>query len=345
MRLVFASGDIGGARALAPVAKLAVTSGNQVWFVRHGAIVKEYLNRDVTWNWVYPHKNQQELLSDLDPDIIVFASSVSDQFALDLALTAQSKGIKTVHILDNWSNYSARMINKAGKRLTPDIYTVMDDLAASAAELEGINPSSIVVTGTPALSNIKERTPAPKGDIIFISEPVSLDQGRDRTQPIFRGYTEDEVLKLVFKTLQRMPDHVNLKIFPHPREKLGSLEHTVKSICTTVRSTIVTENEKLSVLSNSRAVIGMSSILLYECWLSGLPVLSIQPNLVLQNLRYLEGRPGLHIAYDTNRAVLSLNKLLGPPVASHKARALVERVRHQRASTNILGALSEIFAN
>ena len=63
---------------------------------------------------------------------------------------------------------------------------------------------------------------------------------------------------------------------PHPREEPANLEHIVKNISTTVRSAIVTENEKSTILSDARAVIGMSSILLYECWLSGLPVLSLQ---------------------------------------------------------------------
>lgn len=345
MRLIFASGDIGGARALAPVAKLAVASGNQVWFVQHGAIAREYSNRFVEWNWVYSSKNQQDLLNKLDPHVIVFASSVSDQLALDLALTAQSKGIKTAHILDSWSSYGARMINKAGRKLTPDIYMVMDDLAASAAKFDGINPSSIVVTGTPALSFIRPRTPLQRGEIIFISEPVSIDQGRDRTNPNFRGYTEDEVLTLLLKTLQNFTYQVNLKIFPHPREEPANLEHIVKNISTTVRSAIVTENEKSTILSDARAVIGMSSILLYECWLSGLPVLSLQPNLLVQNLRYLEGRPGLYTVYNSDEVMPSLNKLLGPPMRGHSDRALEERVRHQSASKNILAALSKLVCN
>ena len=50
-------------------------------------------------------------------------------------------------------------------------------------------------------------------------------------------------------------------------------------------------------------VIGMASILLYEAWLLQKPVISIQPNLRQEHLRYLEKRPGLH--FSTEKAELS----------------------------------------
>ena len=341
MRLIFAAGDVGGARALAPVAHLAARSGHQVWVVKHGAIATDHENQNVIWNWVDPSFVADNLLTELNPDIVVFASSVTDTMALELALTAQNKGLPTAHILDNWSNYAARLVHPSGQRLTPGIYTVMDDLAAQSAVADGLSPNSVVITGTPALASVTPQTPHPSGHVIFASEPVSMDQGSDPDKPGYRGYTEDQVLKMLLQELQPWADQVDLHVFPHPREDPAGLATILQRHSGRVHTKITPPGEKATVRAAARAIVGMSSILLYDSWLAGLPTLSLQPGLRLPHLRYLEGRPGLFTVDHETQVATALSQLLGPCSLDHQHSATHERARHHGASQRVLTALSD----
>lgn len=341
MRLIFAAGDVGGARALAPVAHLAATSGHQTWVVKHGAIVDDHVGQDVAWQWVNPTTNWQSLFAKINPTMVVFASSIIDTMALDLALAAQHKGLPTAHILDNWSNYSARLVHQNGQRLSPDVYAVMDDLAYQSALGEGVDPACLVITGTPALAHVKAHVPNPVGGIIFASEPVSLDQGRDPAQPSFRGYTEDQILALLLGVLQPWGGQINLQVFPHPREDPVGLAQVIQTHGGDVPCTVLKTDEKPAALMDARAIVGMSSILLYDSWLAGLPTLSLQPGLRLPHLRYLEGRPGLLTVDHADQAGAAVAQLLDSSAPNHPHQAGQELARHQGASLRVLTALSD----
>lgn len=340
MRLIFAAGDVGGARALAPVAHLAAASGHKVWVVENGAIVSDHAGQQPGWTWVAP-ASPQPLLAKLEPDMVVFASSMTDPVALELALAAQLAGLPTAHVLDNWSNYAARLVAADGRRLTPEIYAVMDDLAAHSAAAEGVAQDSLVVTGTPALAHVQAQMPNPKGGIIFASEPVSQDQGRDTTRPSYRGYTEDQVLALVLKGLQPWAGQIELQVFAHPREDAAGLAEVMHHHAGALSARVLTTPEKPAALARARAVIGMSSILLYESWLAGLPVLSVQPGLALAHLRYLEGRPGLICVDHADGLEVGMQALLAANTSTHAQYAATERTRHQGASQRVLTALAD----
>lgn len=343
MRLMFAAGDVGGARALAPVANLAATSGYQTRVLQHGAIADDYEDRGVSWTWV--RKNTPEsILSGSDIEMVVFTSSVADTTALELALSAQASGLPTAHILDNWSNYASRLELENAPRLNPNVYTVMDDLAYDAAVADGVDPNCLVVTGTPALADVKSLVPNPYGSIIFASEPVSMDQGRDPSCPSFRGYTEDQVLAMLLRALQPWAGHVTVKVFPHPRENPARLKQVIHTHSGLITCTIVEQNQKRAALLDARAVVGMSSIFLYEAWLAGLPTLSLQPKLRLPHLGYLEGRPGLLTVYDERKLYDAVNQLLNTKASNHSRQACLERARHQGASHRVLKALADCFA-
>lgn len=341
MRLIFATGDVGGARALAPVAHLAATSGHQTWVIKHGAIFDDHVDQDVAWHWVNPVINWESLFARINPTMVVFTTSINDTMALDLALAAQRKGLLTAHILDNWSNYATRLIDQNDQRLSPDVYAVMDDLAYQSALAEGVDPTCLVITGTPALAHAEARVTNPMGGIIFASEPVSLDQGRDAAQVSFRGYTEDQVLALLLRVLQPWCGQINLQVLPHPREDPVWLEQVILMHSGHVPCTLLTTDEKQAALSGARAIIGMSSILLYDSWLAGLPTLSLQPGLRLPHLRYLEGRSGLLTVDHADQAGAAVAQLLESPATNHLHQADQERERHKGASLRILTALSD----
>ncbi|NOR31978.1 MAG: hypothetical protein GQ539_12905, partial [Sulfitobacter sp.] len=124
-RLCFAAGDVGGARAILPVARLAARQGHIVLGLDHGVFRAE---GDGDWYWL----NHAETLT-AEFDTLIYATSVTDPLAFQTALSARERGLPIIHVLDNWSQYGARMRGPDLYGMTcdliPDVYCVMDTLA------------------------------------------------------------------------------------------------------------------------------------------------------------------------------------------------------------------------
>lgn len=341
MRLVFVSGDPGGARALAPVAKEAVQQGNDVYVLRHGTIAKDYEFEKTTWKWIEP-KHFDSCIDALTPHAVLFATSVEDKLATDMAFEASCKGIMVAHLLDFWANYRTRMETSNQNFLVPDIYFVMDELARAAALKAGICRKSLVVSGSPALANIEESNASSTGPLVFVSEPVSKDQGIDEDSPEFRGYTEITVLREVLKVLNSQAFKMPLLIAAHPREDLDLLLNVVSQNRGAVDVQILNNNEKNAALTCARGVVGMSSVLLYQSWLAGTPCISYQPNLRRPELRYLEGRAGMsfvsHVG-DLSKALQALGS--NTERVKQLKQAQIERDRHSNSANNVVSAVSK----
>ncbi len=302
-KILFAAGDVGGARTIIPVIRTAIAQGHQAYILRHGHITQEAHD---DWSWLEPSgvgaDDFNALIDRTSPDVMVYASSVKDFTALTLARSAQARGVKVLHVLDNWSTYQRRMMLDDLPAFSPDIYAVMDDLAATAAVDAGVSKKTLRVTGHPGLCEIETahragRLQRPAVDngvkhLLFASEPVAADQGPSSGAGVARGYTEQQVLQLLCEALQPLASEVSLSILPHPRENVA----TLRQFWTNHRGALqgeVSLNTPEVLNSGFVGVMGMASILLYEAWLVGQPVLSIQPGYKLPVLRHLASRPGL----------------------------------------------------
>ena len=282
MRVLFAAGDVGGARALIPVMVACAGRGIPHGVVRHGYLA-EHMPAECT---------PVEPTTDLPSGVVAFASSVADDFALGLACRAQSVGRRTLHLLDSWCSYRTRL-ERDGVLLRADRYAVMDELARAAAIASGIDPATVVITGQPALADLRHAPPSQRQrpQVAFISEPVAQDQGSDARWPSYRGYTETQVLQAFCQAAQGA--EVDVLLQPHPRQDAASLMatwHAHRGTLTGDRSPHPTGRD--AVLA-ADAVVGMASILLYEAWLLGKPVLSLQPGLRSEELNWVAARPGV----------------------------------------------------
>jgi len=339
--ILFAGGDVGGARALLPVIAECERQELDFAVVSHGHLLRELQS---TWRQI---ALPDELTADrasiwltrLDLSVLIFSSSVHDTVALTLARQAKKMGIAVVHLLDNWSNYRLRLEHDHLPMLVPDFYMVMDELAYDGALAEGIPADVLQITGQPALAGLSDelanftkasRSEGPIG-LVFVSEPVLADQGDDPESPVFRGYTEQTVLRLLCRELQRYADQVSLSILPHPREDRRALEACWREVQGKVPGTIFTGNDGLHHVLTADGVVGMASILLYEAWLVGIPVLSLQPGVRGQALRTLERRAGLFFVDSSEKtdktlsvwltAVQSGERIVQPDLARHKDAA------------------------
>ena len=324
--------------------------------LRHGYIAQEV---DAQWQWfaavsVEPAE-LDTLLDDADPDVMIFASSVNDFTALSLARRAQARGVKVVHVLDNWSAYLSRMATDGLPAFSPDVYAVMDTLAAESAVAAGISSSAVQVTGQPGLSDNAQARSPPKArrsqrvdtnkKIVFVSEPIGSDQGSTDQPNSYRGYTEAEVLQLLCRALQPVADQIFLSILPHPREDEVKLTGIWEKYRRAVQGAVLPKGSTSVPVTAFDGVVGMASILLYEAWLSGRPTLSLQPGLQQHALRQIGLRPGVLLidlpegAEEKIQTWVEVLKIDLPVEIRDEAKA------HARAPQNVLSLALGLAAN
>lgn len=303
LTLMFAAGDVGGARAILPVARLAQAQGHRVLALAHGVLHTE---GDPDWVWM---SHAEACTAPFD--IIYYATSVTDQLAFQCALAAQARGCPVIHVLDNWSLYGDRLhgldITGVPKTVIPDCYAVMDDLAYAGAIADNVPESRLHITGHPDLAKLdaeRDTFPGPKDqglDILFVSEPALSDNGV-ATHSSSRGYDETTVTQAFISALDQLviPDHVTLNVAPHPREDRQAvhmrwIDQMVQTEISDIPLTLVAKNEVRAALHRSTHVAGMTSILLYEAWLLERPTLSLQPNLRWDQMRVIGERHGVSL--------------------------------------------------
>jgi hypothetical protein len=194
--------------------------------------------------------------------------------------------------------------------LVPDVYTVMDACALQAAIQDGVEASILEVTGQPALATLADELRAfstlstdellqrrqslgfaqEKILIVFVSEPVAQDQGVSSAAPHYRGYTEKDVLQLFCRHLQPLADQVEMALLPHPRQNRHALSGLWRHCRGALQGDVITGISGREAVCLADGVAGMASILLYEAWLPGKPVISLQPDLRQDSLRMLQKR-------------------------------------------------------
>jgi len=326
MRLLFAAGDVGGARALLPVARLAAARGYRVAGLAHGVLLAE---GEPDWSWMSPAAAAAEAGR---ADLLIYATSVADRAAVRLAGAARAAGRPCLHVLDNWSSYTQRIA-----ALVPDAYAVMDDLARHEALEAGVPEGILHVTGHPNLAGLADESDrlGPSTDersLLFVSEPASRDDGAR-----VRGYDEVVVMQALVAGLSRLlPAQATLRVAPHPREDREAVASRLARLCRGIDGapawSLVPKDGVRAALHAATHVVGMSSILLYEAWLLGRATLSLQPGLNCPGLGALSRREGLmchHAQHGIDRAMATwLARAPGAPQP--------ETDRHRQAAAAVL---------
>jgi len=310
IRVIGAAGDPGGSRALLPVFERLYNLGIEFGIFEHG-----FLNIEAPSYWPRIPCPERDMLSAgkiFDEDSVsafIFGSSIKDNFPLLMARMAKEKKIPVIHVLDHWTNYINRLKIDDQITILPDIYTVIDQRAFEQAFDSGIPSSILRITGQPAFSSIsdeyesllEEAVPergktgnaeSSKKRILFVSEPVSEDQGSSPLSPHYRGYTETEVISLLCRLLQPYESLIILEILPHPREDISRLNSIFREHRGRLETVMLDLSMKRRAIHSSDGVIGMASILLYEAWLNNKPVMSLQPGFRRKDLAFMKGREG-----------------------------------------------------
>lgn len=216
----------------------------------------------------------------IDPEVLLTGTSLRVKRDALWWEAARGRSIPTVAVLDHWSRYKERFTEEVAFDRLPDLIAVMDESARSRMATLGCPIERLVVTGQPAFDELLEggvgdRAGARQkwglsGDgrtVLFVSEPLVKDMA---PRPLF---TEHAVLELLLQAVADMP--VRVVVRPHPRE---SREVVAVAVAASTRDAVLDPGlANAMALAGADTVVGISSILLLEAALAGLPVLSIQP--------------------------------------------------------------------
>lgn len=340
------AGDIGGARAILPA--LAELDRRRAPFViaDHRTLAEEANGR---WPRV-TLPNDDGLPGHLKShySCCVFGTSVRDPLPLHVARIAESGGLPSIAVLDNWMSYRMRLETDGRLMLVPRAYAVMDELARTEAIADGVPASCLRVVGHPGLQGLSQeydehlataRASMParvRVRVVFISEPAEKDQGADDSQPTFRGYTEKTVLSLLSENLQAFHERVEVALVPHPRENAEDLErHWVQCRGKLIGGLMQAPRGRDAVFQ-ADAVSGMSSLLLFEGLLIGKPVLSLQPGLRVPHLDFLRKKGVRHFVTEAAAAPQAVRDWMADATTTPpKAVRHPELALHEHAVANL----------
>lgn len=295
MKILFSiCGDPGGAAAIVPVLQQLTLYPGLKWlhftYFRAKAVLDKVGLPNVSLSEGTTSADIAGLYDQFRPSFLLCGTSVNSQNLEHFFLEeATVRGIPSLAVLDFWANYKMRFISsRTGQMILPQKIAVMDECALREMSEQGIDSSRIVVTGQPAFDNAtpsvtltarQELDISRKGlRVLFVSQ--TLIPGMDTSNPLYPGFTKRTVLPDLLAALnlvqKKCKNRISLIVRPHPRETDETFDWIEAG---NVNVQIVREGSSHELASTCDLIVGLNSILLMECCLMGLPVLSLQPGL------------------------------------------------------------------
>ena len=356
MSVIFSASEVGSARALIPLFGYCTKQGMQFLVIRRGYFAISQVCDEYPSLASCPREDEEIVawLVDVGASLVVFSVNVKDQHPLKVARAASLLGLPTIHVLDYWNGYSSRMNLDGLGTFVPTIYTVPDEYAANKARLEGIDSQIISVTGQPAFYDLLESfqhagdiprehlakklgLPVDNEWVLFVAEPVAADQGRSLSENSnFRGYVEEDALSILIKALELARRKISVCVLPHPRQDIEQLQGVWSKLGGEPYGRVISGIRGRELLPFVVGTAGMASTLLYESWVTGVPVASIQPGLLTDSMRMLKGRDNVTFVDRREGAIEVVKKWIVNLSIDTKNREFLDDIlMHQIAPENI----------
>lgn len=274
--VLFAAHDPGGARVLSAVRAGARSRGHQVEGLASGPA-------DAIW------REEGEIPAPSFDHVgridAALTGTSFGAFEKELWGAVQRRGAPVLACVDSWSGMDIRFSPVANKGLAvspPTGIGVIDQDCRDEVSSASWCRSEVFVVGQPHLQHFIPRIRARRagassfggvgsGAYVFFSEPIDKDFGRER-----RGFDQFDIAAALAANLARVgPLRVVVK--PHPRESAETwrrwlTQTTLPPGCELRLADAETED----LLVHADGVIGMTTMVLLESTLVGIPTLSLQ---------------------------------------------------------------------
>jgi len=253
-----------------------------------------------------------KFLADLRPDFIITGTSADDMTEKYLWKTAESLGIPSFAILDQWMNYGIRFSSYGVSQIQeyekdknflflPSKILVPDDLARRDSILEGLPEDKILVSGQPYFGWIKniqvsdDKIKRLRKDldinnsdfiVVFASEPLQKIYKEEVKS--YWGYDEISLFLHFYKTMveETKITKQNIKIIVklHPKEDPDYYLKLKSEIRKDNIEIIIDQvSDPKLLIRVSDLVVGISSMFLLESVVLGKPTISLQIGLKREN--------------------------------------------------------------
>lgn len=298
--ILFFSCEAGGAEVLIPVITLLKQSSFNITVLAYGYGAERFKRNNISYREISRvEKDNSNFFGDIKPTFIITSAAShpsKDMSEKHIWQIAKEHGIKTVAFLDQWQNYAIRFSGLGkNERLAymPDYINCLNDIGKLEMLNEGFPGDKLLPFGHPYLSNLVAE--ANKVDTDRVKKELSLH----KNQPVMlfvseaireyyeleRGYDQYKTLSFFFDSLSKWhdEDYGNVIVKLHPKddiEKFKSIREKYRHINARFIQSELTPLECVSISDN---VYGMTSVMLIEAYILGKRVLSLQPNLKIND--------------------------------------------------------------
>lgn len=268
MKVVAVAHDPGGANAVAATVAVLREQGATVTAFARGPAVQQFrrLGVDCTEVGAAGHPRPWELLP--GADLLLAGTSQQDRFEVEAIRWARKLAMPSVAVMDYWANYRLRFRVGAGdgeELVLPDRITALDPVCAQEMVADGLPANRIRITGQPYFGwlvrqqRLRERPSGPPRRVFFASQPEA---------------NEVAVLRALLEVLRGYEPLERLTVRFHPRqtERRPSLDLLEQS---GLPYAVDESLDVLTTLQQQDLALGISSVILIEAALMGLPAGSL----------------------------------------------------------------------
>lgn len=312
--LLLAAHDPGGANLLVPVMALLRDAGHRLSLAAAGPAATIWPRVGEPVSTMADDGDAGSLLDRLAPDLVVTGTSFSG-LERRLWAAARSRGIGSLAAIDAWTDPRCRFAGPDGDDEQPDVLCVLDEGMRDDILAGGWCRSRLCVTGQPHLQAVtrrlrearRERKRADRPVVAFFSEPVRQDHGGIAAV----GYDQDMVADAILDGLAGAPP-LTLLVQPHPREDpdVWRAWQAQKEESDRLRI-VISDRPTDAVLAECDAVLGMTTMVLVEAVLAGIPALAVQPGRRCALNPLLDRFSGLEVVTDPGAISARFSSMLG----------------------------------
>ena len=195
---------------------------------------------------------------------------------------AAEHGVPSIAVVDAWTHLHRRFVFTDGGEIQPGSICVVDDRMRDEIVEEGWCQVPLHVTGQPHLQSMAKRLGARRDgrsnptvpSLVFFSETL----GEDHAPEASPGYDQFTIADQLFPALTGLAP-LSLTIQAHPREDRAKWEEWIAAqSCPQGFSVVLGEDGTEDLLATCDGVIGVTTMVLLEAALAGIPAISLQPD-------------------------------------------------------------------
>lgn len=263
-RLVLAGHDPGGANVLTAMAEPLRAAGHDLSFWAAGPAARSWRQR----GW--------EVADTLGRGDLLLAATGMRRWEQESWEEAGRRGMPSVGVVDARLNLRPRFTRPDGTPTRPDCAFVPDPASRDDLIADGWAADTVAIVGQPHLEQVGKTLKAARAGrvrgnpplVAFVSEPVIEDFPDGR-----RGIDQYHIFTALVGAM-RAAGPARLLLCLHPREDESNWHAVLTALGPGPE---VTHEGGLALLTRADAIIGMTSSMIIEAALGGIPVLSIQP--------------------------------------------------------------------